>query len=480
MKNKFTWFALAVMIVLLGTILSGCNIGMDTFDEIIEKNDIVAQISYFSNGGYFNKDHAVHDRDLFYQENDIPLEYTQKTPTTIHHDTMVYAGWYTIVTKQIGGVDHFVCDVEESEASDYKIGENVVVFKHGDDYVIKIADYETLVAKAKEPLLTLDEKFDFENTRMKKGDKFYVATMWLPNQTVDYVLITEGCTSITVKNSDGSTTTYNDGSIVASHLFDANNQFHVSNDYNLAPVNAIDATFVDYYVYEDGANVSNLTRLADTTQVIERPKEGNVKVYVKYTYGDWEVVRFANQVSKMFTLPNEDYYISRDIDCEGASFRPVTGTFRGTIRGNGYTIKNFKVQNQNNSGVETTLQSSAKVALFGTLNENAKIENITFDNVTLKCTARPNASIKVYLFAHTLTGDALATINNVTMRNVIVDITLGENASVENIPNQGAGYDTTAWLMSSKTNVEVETAYTTLALDGVKLNINGDTASEIA
>ncbi len=474
MKNKFTWFALAMMIVVCLAILSGCNIGMDTYDDIVEKFDIVAQINYYSNGGFFNEDPDVHNRSLYYKENQPPLEITDTTSgVSIEHTTMVYAGWYTISTKTVDGVDCFVCDVEEAVANNYQIDGQAVVKKNGDEYIITIADYQTLVAKTQEPLVVLDEEFDFANTTLQEGDEFYLAVLWVPNQTVDYVLITEGCSSISVSNGDGTYTQYNNGQIVDNKLFDKNNVYEVSDDYKKSPLKASDATFVDYYVYEENATVDSLTLL--TNKTIERPEDGsNVKIYVKYVYGDWNVVRVASDVSSLFSSPNKDYYISRDIDCSTLSaIKPSTVTFSGTICGNGHTISNLNFQ------PASTLANGAKFAMFGTMSEKASITNVTFENVTLTCAVRPNASVNVYVVAHTLTGTGLPTLDGVKLSGVTLEMTLNENSAVANIPAVADSYDTTNWLCTLSNADFMQEYAQKVTIENAQLVINQTVVDQI-
>ncbi len=468
MKSKLKLQLIIVLsMVLLLVILAGCSIGMDSLEDILQKNDLTVRVIYYSNGGWFNDDTQSISRDVYYKDNSKALELTGSTQTKIRHADYVYDGWWTIQTVQIDGIDHFVCDVTADQADDYKIDGVSAIVSYNGNYLIKVDHYQQLVATANVPLLALDKPFDFANTTLKSGSTIYLATKWVPNQTVDYVLITEDCSSITVRKDDGSIVTYNNGDIIASKTFDSKGLFAVPTDYNLSPVNAEDATFVDYYLYEENAQLQNLTRLADVTTSISRPEEGNVKVFVKYVAGQWDVLRFAKDVKKIFNSPAKSYYLSRDVDCSNEQAILPIDTFRGTIRGNGHTIEGIKA-------TVTRVASGEKVALFGTMADGAVIKDIIFKNISLSCETRPgeNSFVNVFLIAHTLRDGATVQLSNVNFSGVTVSVTLASGVSLENVPFDGTNYNTENWLFKGFTNSQFLANFPTVTIQNYKLIIN--------
>ncbi len=452
MKRKLTIGTLVLVMLLLATTLAGCSIGMDSKEEIIEKNELYAQITYYSSEGYFGEESSkIFIRDLYYREESKALNITDTTSVKINHREDVLVGWNVIKTLEQEGETYFVCDVEANKISTYAIeGREAIVLK-GSEYVVSKADYDALVKMENKPKLVVENVFDFKSNVLNKGDKIYLIAEWAPNQKVEYVLLTEGTTEITLENG----TKCQDRTTVATVLFDSKGEYTIPTDYSIIPVKATDATFVDYYVYEEDVDVNNLTRLgADGTKKLTRPTdESNIKIFVKYVKGaDWKVVRFPADVKEMFRATSSKFYVSRDVDCsnERAYLFPQD-TNRVNIKGNGHTITGVKMQG-------SALQGGSAVSLFGKVTNDVKIEDITFEDVTLTIATKASNTasfVNVYLLAHTLNEqNAEPTFSNVAFNNVKVDVTLANNCNVENIIEGNDGYDTTQWLMVGETNAD--------------------------
>ncbi len=465
MKRKLKVCSLILAVAVLLTTLAGCSIGLDSVEDIVEKNDLVSQVSYYSNGGVFNSNTVV--RNIYYKENSKALEITEKTESvSIRHDEDAFVGWFNVTTATIDGTLYLVCDIEGTEAGEYVLdGETVVAQKNG-EYVVSVSDYEALARENNVPLLKTGERFDFKNTVLQKGDRYYLASKWVPNQKIEFVLITEDGTSIEV-NENGVNKVYNDGDVIRSELFDAEGTYVVSDTYTTEPVEANDATFVDFYVYSEGATVDNLTLLTDRTLL--RPTDGvsNAKIFVKYVKGKWNVMRFADDVKSMFTDPNESYYLARDIDCtDTKGINPVFELYRGKIRGNGHVIKGINIQ-------VTNLISGDKVALFGKMDSRAVIEDVTFEDITFTYTTRPmeNSFVNIYLLCYAVNGDGNPTVNNVKIDGVELDITLNTGVNVENIP-YGTSYDVSEWWYFGINNDDLSATFPTLTVENYELVIN--------
>ncbi len=485
MKKKITRLIILLSLMLLALTLGACKIGMPSKSEIIDKNNLEAQVTYYANGGWFYDSNSMVSREVYYKADDKAYDYGVSSGTSngikVHHVENVCEGWYTVEIVEINGENYFVCDVEEGEIGDYKINETAVVISHGENFVIKISDYQTLVANKKKdvtvslPSLELDEPFDFENRKLAKGDKIYLAAKWVPDQKIEYYLITEDCTSITV-GTEANAKTYNDRDLILTLPFDTNGKYNVKSG-DVTPVEATDATFVDYYVYSETPDVNNLTLLSSTASVLSRPEDGsNIKIFVKYVAGSWKVVRTATDVKKIFTEPLGKYYVSKDIDCSAMqAISPVSGVagkFVAQIRGNGHVISGLKVE-------KALSQNLEKTALFGTLDGTAVIKDITFENITFTCNASKKGSgtafFSVYLIAHTLSGEGTPTIDNVNFNGVTLAFNFTqEDINISNIP-YGNNYDTSSWFFVNKTNVELLNEYSSLEIENYKLVINSET-----
>ena len=97
----------------------------------------------------------------------------------------------------------------------------------------------------------------------------------------------------------------------------------------------------------------------------------DIAIYVSYIPGDWILVNSYNKLKS--SIGKGNIYLTSDIDCGGQELF-FSGTFSGTFEGNGYTIRNFKV---NKFGTSKNPSS----AIFDTLATGARIQNVTFENV---------------------------------------------------------------------------------------------------
>ncbi len=473
MKNKLMRLMGVLAIIFLSLGFVGCSIGMDSLEDIINKNNLTAQITYYSNGGWFNNDASSKSRDIYYKENSKALEITDQTSTKIKHEEYIYAGWYTIKTVQIEGIDYFVVNETAETKDNFVINSQSVVLENNEQFVIKIQDYQKLVLTETVPLLQLDQAFDFSNTRLNKGDRLYLAVKWVPNQKVEYVLFAEDCESITVKNSDGSTSTVKHGEVLATRTFETDGTFKVPTDYYLVPASCADATFVDYYVYSEDATNAELVRLIDVMQSVDRPADGtNYKIFVKYVAGSWNVVRAPEDVSDMFNKPSaKKFYLSRNIDCSAnGEMNLNNGTFSGTIRGNGYTISGITLKTAN-------LTNGSSISLFGEMVGSAIIKDISFTNLTVKVFTRKftNSFIKVNLIANAISGEgSLPTIENVSIDNVSIAVDLKEGVSIENIYLVSGNYKVDSWLCKDYLNSVFLSEFSTLTIGSYQISINND------
>jgi len=107
----------------------------------------------------------------------------------------------------------------------------------------------------------------------------------------------------------------------------------------------------------------------------------NKTIYVKYKEGNWYNIYTAKQLSSIGDSKGH-YVLHADLDFAAENtYWPtafIHNKFEGSIEGNGHTIKNVVVE-QNRIDRDAT-------GLFGSLENGAKLSNVTFENVTLKIT----------------------------------------------------------------------------------------------
>ena len=101
----------------------------------------------------------------------------------------------------------------------------------------------------------------------------------------------------------------------------------------------------------------------------------SIKVYTTWLEGDWFKIYTAKQFYDNSRLGG-NYILCADLDFSNQVWAPTLakGEFKGTILGNGHKISNVKVT-QSDSRQEAG-------GLFGKLHASAKIENVTFENLT--------------------------------------------------------------------------------------------------
>ena len=136
-----------------------------------------------------------------------------------------------------------------------------------------------------------------------------------------------------------------------------------------------------------------------------------VKIYAKYLSGKYDLVsnkniKTLNQASK--------WYLVEDIDYANAENWGVLNSFSGTIYGNGYSIKNLTIE----SVVMKKGGQYVAHSIFGRM--NGTVENLKFDNVTLKLrtemsTLVPGNEHRAAFLAYNF-GDK-GTMKNVTLNN---------------------------------------------------------------
>ncbi len=103
--------------------------------------------------------------------------------------------------------------------------------------------------------------------------------------------------------------------------------------------------------------------------------EHTIKLYTTWREGNWFKIYTADQFFKNSTL-NGSYEILADLDFEGKIWSPALASseYKGTILGNGHTVRNVTVAQGDVSKING--------GLFGALGNTAEIHDLTFENIT--------------------------------------------------------------------------------------------------
>ena len=133
----------------------------------------------------------------------------------------------------------------------------------------------------------------------------------------------------------------------------------------------LDGVFTDAAMTE--AVTDSLRVEIDTAHGIA--KSGTVKLYTKWMDGTWFRISTAEQFVQNSRIDGS-YIITSDLDFTGLYWSAglSKGQFTGTILGNGHTLRNITL-------TQTDI-SQLRGGLFGSIEAGARIEDVTFENVT--------------------------------------------------------------------------------------------------
>lgn len=422
---------------------AGCKLGA-TKEEILNTNKITSGVVYYANGGRFSYNSEKNVWDIYYRANTpvIDIRETEGPDNArVSYSNHTLDGWYYAELDKNGnpvftdadGKTLYLHVFADGEAS---ADESKTAFENENGEVV-YKTYEEVSAKASE------NKFDFSK-RIGANETLYLVAKWMSDAKLEYVLVSENGQPVKLIGAGGTVTEYADGSVIKEEWFD--NKFS-SNVSSAEPGTAENATFLMNYADEQ------CTIPATNVQIPEGGE--NVRVYSKFISGVWRVVKTPSDVSGMFTssglgLASRQYYIFDDIDCSSVSLSANSGELKCTINGNGHVLKNLKF----NSG---SIAAAANVSAFGKIASSAKINDITFENVSVTLETKNNITVEgLYLVCGGI--EAGAQLKNVSFKNVLLTFSDAQQKSeIQNLPRSGvdangelAVYGTDNWIFGGE------------------------------
>lgn len=124
-------------------------------------------------------------------------------------------------------------------------------------------------------------------------------------------------------------------------------------------------------------------------------QDTKVKALVQCIKGNFKVVRTKLELTSAIKNARNNIYLDADIDMEGD--KVFFKNYQGTLIGNNHKISNFSLNPTPYGNLKESLEDNVLyVSLFGDI-ENAKIENVTFENVTLNLDAGLSIIRQIYL-----------------------------------------------------------------------------------
>ncbi len=423
MKRSWKRF-LIVTLMALGSLflLAGCKIGRDSLEDVKQKNNLEAIVTYYANGGEFENTLGV--KDLYYKAGVQPLDIREPGTTpniSVEKDGYDFIAWY-----------HAEVD-----------GNGALVFEEGSNIPKKS-----------------DVKADFTEY-LAKGDHWTLVAEWKIKSRVKVQVVGQDFAvdeTITI-----GTTQYANGAIVKEYAYSDTNKVEQPRRLtDFTPTSGY--TFVEFY--------ADVACTQVRTWPIEREDE-DVIVYARYVKGDWKILKDASGVATMFATgltANDKYLLINDIDCKNMAVAPMsTKYFAGTLQGDGkaYTISNLKVT--------TTVSAQIRgTSLFGEIQSTAVIKDVVFDNlgVEYKTAYIPQdqvIEIPLYLLYTSLASGA--TVQNVSLSGEMKVVYQGAGDENTNIAPDGNG-GWTDWL-AGETQAGAETAAAGFNVDGITLTVEG-------
>lgn len=436
MRRKKKWGLAAALAAISSLfIFAGCTVG-ESLEEIVEENDLVAQVTYYANGGDFgvtvsdttDRENVLlsQKKELYYKDGskiaDIGNVMLSNGSIDFERRDYDFAGWYYVETDVDGNI---VYEVNEVDGVKY---------------------------------MKLGDKVDFSKT-IEDGEHWYLCAAWTPRVKVKMKLVCDTLSEgETIKGKFGEKEAeLKNGDIVHEFSFSTKGK-----------VESVSDSWTPSFVAENGTYVAYYADEACTQEVqwpISNTENTDVFIYAKYLEGAWTVLRTADDVSgKLFgfaaTQSDTKFYLYDDIDMAGKRVAPLDG-FAATLEGNGHTISGLTV--------ESTLSQTNATATFGILYNTAVMKNVTFDNMTVQYNVSSNVNIKDedkatpdnwkrgyqgYL-VYTTRGSAV--VENVVI-NATMTVSIGEYSCVENFwdeTNQQFGGDSWKFGDGSQTGFTV-------------------------
>ena len=427
-KNKFIILLLALVALF---VFGGCSLTQG-LEDIKNHYDLNPQVTYYSNGGAFED--SASKKEMFYKIGSKAMNIgfikaTSSHKPNVQREGYKLLGWYFVELDNEGNPVF-----ENGESGAYKLTEAVDFTKalQEDEHWIIAAKWQALVGV--KVMMVCEEGSQVEVGNRKDG-------------------IAEDVTSFANGDLIGELN-YNSRDVVEPYSATPDMKFFTVKD------NAF--TFLGYFMDEACETPA--------PTVLQRGEE-DIVLYAKYLTGNWKFVSTPDDVKDMFSSmglgqASNHYWLLNDIDCGSLNREvDVLANFRGTLQGNGFTIRNLKLR-------KALTQGSAQ-AVFGNLTVTAKMENVTFENLQVTYTMRTAIHAEGYFVF--LSKDENATVNNVTMTGTLT--TSGPvGAVVDNLVNIATGtprYDHCLY-----GGYETDSEYTGGGFNVTLTQVNGETPTQ--
>ncbi len=275
---------------------------------------------------------------------------------------------------------------------------------------------------------TYSGRWDFENDKLSlKADGVYSSenaeltlyAAWIPSFTYEFYVFGENGEPTLINSVNINPLA--DTELTLPKDNEESGKINAPNDFPTLDGKTYDKIYLD----KDKQNEITAETLTHTGKFISENatlEDPVMKIYCTATDGVKYKITSVDQLIKNPDV-NAHFTLENDLDFSGRSW-PVafsTGEFSGKIIGNGHTVKNI-VLNQNNT-------TDKAFALFGTISDCASVKDVTFDAVTVNINKFSNYQNAAFgIFAGEIYDSA--DISGITVQNSTLNITKGLNLMV--------------------------------------------------
>lgn len=399
------------LISLVAGVAAGCSVGMETAADIADEKGLTCPVTYYANGGnfvngndnmpnsYLTVYYAPESNILNLGAYDATFGGEDGNPLKIARTNYVFLGWKYCLLDENG--NPFLTNEKDGIRLNY--------FDNGTADMREIFNERERqkAERGKRVLAAIDyDKGDVfaeadSKVQIHENEHLFLVAEWAEDVKVKYVLDLGGEENTMTVQNGNRTEEWKHGDVIATKEF--GNLDIINLTPKTVPTKGVTYnthTYIGMYLDEECNDPVVLGKNSRVT----KPEEGDVNVYVKFLEGtDWVPVRDPAGVSGMISEDGSSglkkFYIVNDINCAGQSMsaRNSSSPYLAEIHGNGYTISNISFS-------ALTLRNG-QLSLFGALNTQTKINDLTLQNVTFNTvTIARGSTINVYAFVSDVRG----------------------------------------------------------------------------
>ena len=429
--------------------VAGCSVGEPGRNEILA-NYNGGQVTYYANGGSFNNNTAIVVRDVYFKEDNVPfLDMTDNAAESYYvmYGGYDFTGWYLPARYESGEhAGEVMYTYTNSE------GETVPAYPKLNEDGTPVTDSREArplfnIDGSNKDILEKDIRIVPSDTPInseyivKAEDKLIVCATWKPALKFVFKLAVDESFTIGGK-------TYNHGDEITNMAF--------GKDETATPGQTTTVSF-DGYTFVSNYTEEACENYAETYNRADYEGQTEIVVWSKFVKGSWTVIKNnANAIKSMFSGLNSSsnaYYLLEDVDCSSISGFGIIQGVRAKVEGNGHTLSNLKF------GAKSLANNASVAPVFGAIYASAEIKNLKLKDITIEVTGKGNLT----MYAVCKSIEEGAKLENLTIENVTATVDIPTGNRVENAQNGS----TASWIFGGKgTDDDFLAAYSGVTLTG--------------